>query len=147
MKGKGKSVGDSHPLLTVPTDHAYQAEVELLIEGNAVGGLVLFYNSSAYSGLLADSKNILANIKGWQFPTEKEVIKDHVFLRLKNINHTVDMYYSTDGISWNKVENSLEVSGMHHNVLGGFISLRLGLAAVGEGVVKFRNFKYQPLLK
>jgi beta-xylosidase len=145
MKGRGKSVAESHPLLTIPSNHSYTAEVELSIEGEAIGGLMLFYNQNAYSGILADDKNILANIKGWQFNTETNAIKRHVFLRLKNIEHTVDMYYSDDGTKWNKIENSLEVSGMHHNVLGGFMSLRLGLTAIGNGVVTFRNFKYTPI--
>jgi len=115
------------------------------MEGKATGGLVLFYNRSAFSGILANNENILANIHGWQFETEKNVIKDHVFLRLKNLNNTVDMYYSTDGDKWNKIENSLKVSGMHHNVQSGFLSLRIGLCAMGEGSVTFKNFKYNPI--
>ena len=81
----------------------------------------------------------------WQFPTEKNVINNHVFLRLKNINNTVNMYYSTDGKKWNKIENSLEVSAMHHNVLGGFMSVRIGLCSIGEGSVTFKNFTYKPI--
>ena len=48
------------------------------------------------------------------------------------------MYYSTDGDKWNKIENSLEVSGMHHNVLSGFLSLRIGLCSMGEGKERLR---------
>jgi len=132
-------------LLCVPQDYSYIAQVELFIEGEAIGGLVLFYNNNAYSGILADKENILANLRGWQFPTEKKAIKNHVFLRLKNINNTVDMYYSIDGEKWNKIENSLEVSAYHHNVLGGFLSLRLGLCSIGDGKVKFKNFIYKSL--
>ena len=40
----------------------------------------------------------IANLRGWQFPAEKNVIQNHVFLKLRNIENTVDMYYSTDGI-------------------------------------------------
>jgi len=68
-----------------------------------------------------------------------------VFLRLRKINNTVDMYYSLDGSKWVKIENSLEVSGFNHNVLSGFLSLRLGLCSIGEGTVKFRNFVYKPI--
>jgi xylan 1,4-beta-xylosidase len=145
IKGKGTSVANCAPLLCIPSNHSYTAQVELVIEGNAVGGLVLFYNNSYYSGILADKQNVLANLRGWQFPTEKGVIKNHVFLKIRNIKNTVDMYYSTDGIKWNKIENSVEVSGYNHNVLSGFLSLRLGLCAVGDGAVKFENFIYQPL--
>lgn len=145
IKAKGHSVGDCSPLLCIPQDHSYIAQVELFIEGEAIGGLVLFYNPNAYSGILADKENILANLRGWQFPTEKKVIKNHVFLCLKNINNTVDMYYSIDGEKWIKIENSLEVSAYHHNVLSGFLSLRLGLCSIGDGKVKFKNFIYKPL--
>jgi xylan 1,4-beta-xylosidase len=145
LKTKGHSVGDCSPLLCIPSDHSYIAEVELFIEGQATGGLVLFYNNNAHSGILADNENVLANLRGWQFPTEKKVIRNHVFLRLKNMNNTVDMYYSTDGVAWNKIENSAEVSALHHNVLGGFLSLRLGLCSMGDGIVRFKNFTYKPI--
>lgn len=92
IKAKGNSIGDCSPLLCVPSNHSYTAEVELSIEGKATGGLVLFYNNSSFSGILADKENILTNIHGWEFPTEKNVINNHVFLRLKNVNNTVDMY-------------------------------------------------------
>jgi len=143
IRAKGNSVGDSSPLLTIPSDYSYIAQVELFIEGEATGGLVLFYNESAYSGILADQENILANLRGWQFPTEKQVIRNHVFLRLKNMHNTVDMFYSVDGENWRKIENSVEVSALHHNVLGGFLSLRIGLCSIGVGKVSFKNFKYR----
>ena len=145
IKAKGKSVANCSPLLCIPSNHSYVAQVELQIADDAIGGLVLFYNNSAYSGILADKENILANLRGWQFPTVKAVINKHVFLRLRNINNTVDMYYSLDGSKWVKIENSLEVSGFNHNVLSGFLSLRLGLCSIGEGTVKFRNFVYKPI--
>lgn len=145
IKGKGNSVGNCSPLLCVPSHHSYTAEVELFIEGNAIGGLVLFYNNNFNSGILADSENVLANLRGWQFVTESKAFKNHVFLKLKNINNTVDMFYSTDGVKWNKISNSIEVSALHHNVLSGFMSLRIGLCSIGSGSVKFKNFRYQPI--
>ena len=145
IKSKGHSVGDCSPLVCIPSNHSYIAQAELFIEGEATGGLVLFYNSNFYSGILADKENVLANLRGWQFPTEKKVIKNHVFLRLKNINNTVDMYYSIDGEKWNKIENSIEVSSYNHNVLSGFLGLRLGLCSMGDGKVKFKNFIYRSI--
>ncbi|WP_229688706.1 hypothetical protein, partial [Puia dinghuensis] len=64
---------------------------------------------------------------------------------LKNINNTVDMFYSTDGVHWRKIESSLEVSGMNHNALGGFLSLRIGLCSIGDGTVRFRDFRYKAI--
>jgi xylan 1,4-beta-xylosidase len=37
----------------------------------------------------------------------------------------------------------MEVSGLHHNVFGGFLSLRLALFAAGRGEVRIRNFVYR----
>ncbi len=145
IKGRGNSVAGSSPLLCMPRDHSYSAQVELEIDGDAIGGLILYYNQRAFSGILADNKNILANLRGWQFPTETDVIKNHAFLRIKNIDGTVDMYYSITGENWIKIANSLEVSAYHHNVLGDFLSLRIGLVSIGEGRVIFRNFKYEPV--
>jgi len=73
------------------------------------------------------------------------MIKNHVFLRMKNVNNIVDMYYSTDGIKWNKIESSLDVSAMHHNILGGFMSMQIALCSMGEGTVTFKDFKYQAI--
>jgi beta-xylosidase len=55
------------------------------------------------------------------------------------------MFYSLDGDKWNKIENSVEVSAYHHNVLSGFLSLRLGLCSMGQGSVKFKNFQYKSM--
>jgi len=145
IKGKGSGVGNSSPLVTVPSGHSYTAEVEMEIEADATGGLVLFYNNSYFSGILADKENILANLRGWQFVTEKQVHKRHVYLRLKNINNNVDMFYSLDGKKWLKIENSAEVSSYNHNALSGFLGLRIALCSIGEGSVAFKNFTYTPL--
>lgn len=145
INGKGKSVADCSPMLTMPSDHAYTAQVEMKISGDATGGLVLFYNKQAFSGILADTANILTDLRGWQFVSEKDKINNHVFLRLKSVNNIVNMYYSTDGNNWVKSQTSLEMSAYHHNVLGGFMSLRIGLCSIGDGAVQFKNFKYEPI--
>lgn len=145
MQAKGNGVGNCSPMLCVPSHHSYTIDVEINIEGNATAGLVLFYNNNFHSGILADRKDIIADLRGWQFPTEKSVIQGKVFLRLKNVRNLVDMYYSLDGNNWIKIENSADVSSMHHNVLSGFMSLRVGLCAYGEDAVSFKNFRYIPI--
>ncbi|WP_421879075.1 family 43 glycosylhydrolase [Marinoscillum sp.] len=145
VTGKGTSLFDSPPLLYIPSDHSYSAQVEVEVSGEAKAGLILFYNYRAFSGMLADKKDILTNLRGWQFPTEKEVINGRVYLKLVNNRNTVNMYYSLDGRSWTKTENSFEASPYHHNILSGFMSLRIGLVSVGDGEVKFKNFSYQPI--
>src|SRR5690606_29920005 len=58
LKAKGNGIADSYPLLISPSDHSYSVSVEMTIKGNAIGGLVLFYNEKSGSGILADQKNI-----------------------------------------------------------------------------------------
>ena len=52
---------------------------------------------------------------------------------------------TNDGQKWNKIENSLETSGFNHNTFGGFMSLKIGLCSIGDGIVKFKNFMYWPV--
>jgi xylan 1,4-beta-xylosidase len=143
IKAKGKNIGESSPLLCTPSDHSYTAEVEAEIEGNATAGLILFYDNKLYTGIAADKDNVLAILRSWQFPTQKGVNKAHLFLRLEKKEQLVNMFYSIDGKVWIKIENSAEVSSFNHNVLSGFMSLRLGLSSVGEGKVTFKNFIYK----
>jgi beta-xylosidase len=145
MTAKGRSVKNSSPLLCIPSHHSYTADVEIIIEGNSTAGLMLFYNKDFHSGILTNGKNILANLSGWQFPAERNVIDNHVYLRLKKIDNIVDMYYSHNEVDWIKIDNSIEVSSLHHNVLSGFLSLRIGLCSIGDGTVKFKNFVYKPI--
>lgn len=142
IKGKGNSVANCSPLLCIPANHSYTAEVEMTIEGDATGGLVMFYNSGAHSGILANRTGVVTDLRGWQFTSVRNAVAGHVFLRLKNVENTVDMFYSLDGINWIKNDSSIEVSSINHNALSGFISLRIGLCSIGNGSVKYRNFKY-----
>ena len=67
-------------------------------------------------------------------------------LLLINNEGIVSFYYSIDdGKSWKKYHRSNDITSMNHNAYGGFLSLRLGLFAIGEGKVKFRNFQYKKM--
>ncbi|GAE04107.1 hypothetical protein [Paenibacillus sp. JCM 10914] len=44
-----------------------------------------------------------------------------------------------------KYDKVVDASGLHHNTFGGFQSLRIGLDAVNEGTVNFRNFSYSDI--
>ena len=38
-----------------------------------------------------------------------------------------------------------EVSGIHHSVFGGFISLKISIYSAGEGSIRLRDFSYRAL--
>ncbi len=48
------------------------------------------------------------------------------------------------GPALRRTEESAEIAGMNHNVLGGFLDVRPALCAYGTGKATFRGFKYWP---
>lgn len=48
-----------------------------------------------------------------------------------------------DDGDWARHPTRMEVSGIHHNVFGGFLSLRPALFAEGRGAAFFRDLTYR----
>jgi xylan 1,4-beta-xylosidase len=68
-----------------------------------------------------------------------------VRVKVRNEENVVTFYYSLDGNAWIKHPWQMEVSGYHHNVFGGFLSLRPGIFCTGTGNVELRDFVYKGL--
>ncbi|WHO92671.1 family 43 glycosylhydrolase [Xanthomonas campestris] len=143
----GTSPADSAPLTCGVPDRAYAAEVTLELVGNAEGGILLFYNHKAFVGIgfTADT------MKTYEYSEElvwarAPNTQRHIRLRLTNDQQVVTYHYSFDeGRNWLRHPTRMEVSGMHHNVFGGFLSLQLGIYAAQEGSVVLRDFRYRAL--
>jgi len=145
IKAQGESPNNSTPLIFTPVHHNYEAILEAKIEPGAQISLLLFYNSSAYVGIYADKGNIGFYNKYAPNKSIPNSIGEHLFLKLKNINNVVEVYYSADGTNFDKLMCAFEVSGYHHNVLGDFQSLKIAIAACGNGNVILKQFKYNLL--
>jgi beta-xylosidase len=65
-------------------------------------------------------------------------------LRIVNDRQEVDFYYQLPNQPWQKTEASVEISGMEHNILGGFLGVRPALYSTGSGSATIRNFRYWP---
>ena len=148
LAAAGASPTDSSPLTCIVGERAYQAEVTLELEGEgAEGGILLFYNHKAYVGLgfTADT------VKTYQYSEELPWARNprvtrKVRVRLTNDSNIITYEYSHDGgRSWTLHGTRMEVSGIHHNVFGGFLSLRVGLYSTGAGAVKFSDFSYRAI--
>jgi xylan 1,4-beta-xylosidase len=74
-----------------------------------------------------------------------DMLTSTVRVRLKNENNVVTFAYSHNGEAWTQHPWQMEVSGMHHNVFGGFLSLKVGVYSAGEGAVRVRDFRYRAL--
>ena len=144
LDGQGNGPADSSPMLFVAGDRAYSVEVEAEIQGEAAGGLLLYYNARLFCGLGIGAGRLHAYRIGQEerWPGGADYAPRKVHLRLVNDENVVTFYYSEDGTRWTK-ERSFEVAGYNHNVADGFLSLRPGLYASGEGRVTFRQLRYQ----
>ncbi len=149
LQGQGQSPADCSPLTFLAGDQAYQMEVEIEIADGARAGLILFYNEKLYAGLGFDREHFFRH----RYGTDKTQLRPknaaqpgtRLWLRLVNDRHVVSLFHSADGHRWSRYGEGMEVSGYHHNVAGGFVSLRPALYAAGRGEVRFRNFRYQAL--
>lgn len=146
LKATGTSPKDSSPLSFVCGDQAYEIEVEIDCDAGATAALLLFYSERLFAGLGFSSNQMVEYWKGdvSQYPKPSQ-IGSHFFLRLLNNHHYVTAWYSPDGKTWTRHWMNFEVSGYHHNVAGGFLSLRPSLLAAGTGEVRFKNFRYTTL--
>lgn len=133
------------PLLYMAADPSYEVEIGVKIEGNAEGRLLLFYDPSAYFGIgFSAARQGVRHFRSFKSYRYEPVQGHHARLRIRNDRNVVSFYYRT-GDSWQKYDKVLDSSGFHHNTFGGFLSLRIGIDAVGEGIARFDEFIYRSL--
>jgi xylan 1,4-beta-xylosidase len=144
LKAKGFTAADSSPLTLIVGDHSYEASVIADISAGAQAGLLLFYSPKGFCGIGFSTTQMFtynyAEEHGWM---RESVAARSVHIRVTNRRNVVTFHYSRDGAQWTQHPWQMEVSGLHHNVFGGFLSLRIGLYCAGEGEVTFRNFRYR----
>jgi beta-xylosidase len=146
LKGRGTAPKDCSPLTFVQGEQAYEIECEIEVEGGCTAGLVLFYDSALYAGLGFDAEKFVTHQYGLERGRPANPHGRRTWLRLVNDRHIVKFYHSGDGKEWQIFrDRQMEVSGYHHNVRGGFMMLRPGVYAAGEGQARFHNFKYRAL--
>lgn len=144
LQGRGLSPADSSPLVCLVGDRAYAVEIGLELTGEAEAGLLLFYNHKAFVGLGFDGEVI----KSYQYAEEQTwarmpVSARRMRLRIENQDNVVTYRYSTDdGATWIRHPTRMEVSGLNHNVFGGFLSLRPAIYCAGSGAVRLTDFSY-----
>ena len=148
LAGAGTSPADSAPLLCTLVDRSYELEVTVDVPDDGEGGLLLFYNHKAFVGLGFTPESV----KTFQYAEEHPWARvprqgdGPVRVRLTNDAHVLTWHYSFDGgRTWRLHGTRMEVSGIHHNVFGGFLSLRAGLYSAGQEAVRFRDFRYRAL--
>jgi xylan 1,4-beta-xylosidase len=145
IKARGTSPANSSPLTCGVGDRSYEAEITIELIGAAEAGLLLFYNEKAYVGIgfTPDALKIFEYSEELTWARKPHQTRS-LRLRLSNHEQVVTYHVSyDDGRTWTRMDTRMEVSGLHHNVFGGFLSLRLGIYAVGTGEVLLRDFRYR----
>lgn len=150
VKAVDTAPGSSNPLTVNPTETGYEIETELVVEGEAEAGLILFYNQIACitfginrEGELFKQLNQPAravHIRTGIKPAEKRLK-----IRIRNNNQDVSYFYEDGDGNWVKLERSDDVSPYQHNIMGSFSSVRPGVYAVGEGTARFEYFHYKAI--
>ena len=145
LQAKGKSFEDSPPLLVNAADRKYEVSVEYTIEPGTTAGLTLFYNEQGNMRIAVDANQFAVFNQANRKISMKNDLGNHGYLRILNDENEVGFYYSSDGKNWTRVERTIDATGFNHNIFGGFMSLRAGIFAFGEGKVAFDNFVYRKL--
>lgn len=145
FEATGNSFESSPPLLINSADRKYEVQVEYTIEDGATAGLTLFYNEQGNMRVTVDKDQFAVyNQKNKKISVRNQT-GNHGYLKILNDENEVSFYYSADGKNWNRVERTIDATGFNHNIFGGFMSLRAGIFAFGEGRVLFDNFVYRKL--
>ena len=142
LKARGSSLADSSALTTPVGGHSYAVEIDVEIGPGCSTGLLLFYDPQHATGILLDGDGIGVRLANGYVPSRQQKGATRATLRIVNDNQEVDFYFRLPGQSWQKTRESAEGSGIHHNVLGGFLDLRPAVFAAGSGNTSFRNFRY-----
>jgi beta-xylosidase len=142
LQARGASLADS-PVLTTPVGgHAYTVEVDVEVEPGCTSGLLLFYNPQHSTGILISPEGIFARLATGSVHSRVEKGATRATLRIVNDRQEIDFYYKLPGQPWRRTQESAEISGIDHNVLGGFLDVRPALCAFGSGNATFRAFRY-----
>ncbi len=145
MRARGTSVADAALLTVKPANHSYEAQVEVEVPAGAEAGLIIHYDGRRFGGLGVAGDEVFVYSKGERGDTAKRPAGGRLFLKIRNVEHDIELFYGTDGAVWTKFRGGLEMSGFHHDTFGEWSFLKIGLYAFGSGTATFRDFKYQGL--
>jgi xylan 1,4-beta-xylosidase len=146
LRGKGTTLADCSPLTCLVGDRSYEAEIEFEVHGAAQGGLALFHDARGFVGVgIGDGCMHTYNFGKEHSWMQQPVEGRRQRLRVTYRKHLITFHHAAGDGPWARHPWLKDVSGMHQNVSGCALSLRLALFAAGDGEVRLRNFTYQSL--
>lgn len=144
VDGKGHAPSDGRLLLTIVQDTCYELAVDIEAGKHAIGGLLLYYNEQAHAGIVFDRRTLTVVRNRDDIETTANRWGKNMSVRITCRGNHAQFDISTDGRrSWQCVAGDVDVSHLHHNHYGQFLSLRIGLLAAGEDKSTFSRFTYK----
>ncbi len=146
LRGSGATLQETAPLACIPMHRSYEASIDIeLPDDDTEAGFLLFYNHDCRTGLGLRAGGVRQILRTWTQELSEPGVGRRSTIRIHNRDQEA-WFYLLDGEGRQIGRPTVvDVSGFHHNVFGGFVSLRLALYAVGAGEVRFRNFRYREL--
>ena len=146
INGKGSDIADGRLMLTIPIDTSYETTVDIRLPRQSIAGLVLFYHEQAYAGITCSRQQISLVRNHGDVETLPNRWGNRLSLRITNRGNHVTFALSNNGRrSWHVLANDVDVSSLHHNKYGGFLSLRIGLLSASAGAPTYSRFNYKSL--
>ncbi len=146
LKASGAAPSSGSPLLLTAGDTSYEFECTIEVPAGGTAGLILFYDDKLYCGLGFDGERFVTHQYGIERARPANSHGRKMRMRVTNRRHIIAFHTSgDDGGTWRRFDRGMEVSGYHHNVRGGFLMLRPGLYAAGEGETAFSDFRFRAL--
>lgn len=130
----GAKLAESNRIFCYAQNHAYEVSVEVEADTTAEIGLLLYANANQTVGISLKNKIIGAYGMGSATKPQIKVSQNKTFIKIKNQNLDISLYYSSDGKTWKKYPNSYEISG--------FGNTSPMLFGVGSGKITFKDFRY-----
>ena len=145
LEGRGNRLADGFRMLLNNRWEDCEIGAVLCVPDGAEGGLTFFYNEAAHIGICINDDGICAVIRGFYMKIGERNDAEEIRLRLRKRDNVVAFYFSADGVDFAKAKTSFDVAGYEHNLFGGFLALRPGLYAAGDGAVLCREAYYRKL--
>ncbi|MGB8261893.1 MAG: family 43 glycosylhydrolase [Terracidiphilus sp.] len=147
LKAKGTSAAESAALTTPVGGHSYTVELDVEVTEGCEAGLMLFYDPQHACGIQLGPEGLGVRVANGYIASRYAKGTKRATLRIVNDRQEVDFWFRLPGGEWKRTEESAEISGMHHNVLGGFLDVRPAIFAAGQGQATLRSFRYWPEVK
>ncbi len=141
LEASGDSAGTSNMVCLDPINHSYEVSVAVRVPPGTEAGLLLHYGGEHFAGVAVGKGRVFTYIRG---RTAESVTAGPgpIYLKIRNDEHDVSFFHSSDGLIWNKFEGAADMSGFHRESLSGWETLRVALFAAGSGEAEYADFRY-----